>query len=164
MLWEAELCTWREGLEWHTASLSSEPAAARVTPLFSKGGAFRCSCLSAMAFVPEDELGLLDSLLSSVLRGSWETLVPWRHCNSSSCALWALRQLCFRSPHPSTYPLSTFLSPLPAEQQVSWQASRARAASPSQKGTQAHSVSCQRGPGGATSARGMRQTARQAQL
>lgn len=33
-----ELCTWREGLEWHMASLSSEPALARVVPLFSKRG------------------------------------------------------------------------------------------------------------------------------
>lgn len=32
-----------------------------------------------MGFVPEDELRLLDCLLSPVLRGSWETLVQCRH-------------------------------------------------------------------------------------
>lgn len=105
------LCTWREGLGWHMASLSSEHAVARV--IFSKS--FRCSCLSAMVFFPRDELRLLGCLLSSVLRGSWETLVLWRHYLRGTAAFIPTHLL-----HPNTPLLSASLCHLPLEQQVSW--------------------------------------------
>lgn len=120
-----ESCTRREGLRWHTASLSSEPAVARVYHYLQKGGGFRCSCLSAMVLVPEDELRLLDCPLSSVLRGSWETLVLWRNYlrrtagSQSSCCTLNSEAAVIQKPSPNTPFLSTFLSSLPVEQQVS---------------------------------------------
>lgn len=142
---------------WHTASLSSEPAVARVTPLFSKKEVDLGAPKSAMVFVPEDEFRLLDC--GGII---WKNSLRRTASSQSSCCTQNSEEAVMQKLHPNT-PL-LFLVSFASRAAGLMAGSRDSTASAPQKWTRAHSVSCQRGSGEVTSARGMRQTARQVQL